>query len=142
MLHRDHHAGEVGAGVAEFEGLLQLGGGLLGFVDAVERPGQGLLEAGRGWAAGLTIEGGGAYMLVGTTTLDEALLAAAKAIAETGRPVGLLVWRGRHAWVMSGFRATGDPLTDPNARVTSANRWTDGASTSTLTGPQDGLPNK
>jgi hypothetical protein len=75
----------------------------------------------RGWAAGLTIEGGGAYMLVGTTTLDEALLAAAKAIAETGRPVGLLVWRGRHAWVMSGFRATGDPVTDPNARVTSAN---------------------
>ena len=25
----------------------------------------------------------------------------------TGRPVGLLVWRGRHAWVMSGFRAEG-----------------------------------
>ena len=76
----------------------------------------------RGWAAGLTIEGAGAYMLVGTTTLDEALLAAAKAIAETGRPVGLLVWRGRHAWVMSGFRATADPLTDPNDfTVTSAN---------------------
>jgi hypothetical protein len=30
---------------------------------------------------------------------------------KTGKPVGLLMWRGRHAWVMSGFRATGDPLT-------------------------------
>ena len=44
---------------------------------------------------------------------------AAKAIAETGKPVGLLVWRGRHAWVMSGFTATADPL-DPKARVTAA----------------------
>ena len=38
---------------------------------------------------------------------------------QTGRPVGLLVWRGRHAWVMSGFRATADPLTD-GGRVTAA----------------------
>jgi len=37
----------------------------------------------------------------------------------TGRPVGLLVWRGRHAWVMSGFRATKDPLL-PGARITEA----------------------
>ena len=36
----------------------------------------------------------------------------------TGRPVGLLMWRGRHAWVMSGLRATRDPLL-PGARVTS-----------------------
>lgn len=28
---------------------------------------------------------------------------------ETGRPVGLLVWRGRHAWVRAGFTATADP---------------------------------
>ncbi|HYH93476.1 MAG TPA: hypothetical protein VD763_09980 [Candidatus Saccharimonadales bacterium] len=75
----------------------------------------------RGWAAGLNIEGGGPYKLVGASTLDEALLTAARAIAETGKPVGLLVWRGRHAWVMSGFKATGDPMTDPNARVTAAN---------------------
>jgi hypothetical protein len=45
--------------------------------------------------------------------------AAARAIRSTGLPVGLLVWRGRHAWVMSGFTATGDPLIG-NARVTSA----------------------
>ena len=50
--------------------------------------------------------------------MREALTAAAKAIRRTGKPVGLLVWGGRHAWVMSGFRATGDPATEEDARVT------------------------
>jgi hypothetical protein len=71
----------------------------------------------RGWAAGLNLRGAGPYQLVGTTTLEEAVLTAAKAIRQTGKPVGLLMWRGRHAWVMSGFRATGDPLV-PGTRVT------------------------
>lgn len=38
----------------------------------------------------------------------------------TGRPVGLLVWGGRHAWVMSGFRATADPAVTDDFRVTHA----------------------
>ena len=42
---------------------------------------------------------------------------AARAIAVTGRPVGLLVWRGRHAWVMSGFTATADPRETDDFRV-------------------------
>jgi hypothetical protein len=71
----------------------------------------------RGWAAGLNILGAGPYRLVGTTTLGEAVRAAAKAIASTGRPVGLLMWRGRHAWVMSGFTATADPKTTDDFRV-------------------------
>jgi hypothetical protein len=71
----------------------------------------------RGWAAGLNLLGAGPYKLLGTTTIDEALLAAAKAMRQTGKPVGLLMWRGRHAWVMSGFRATGDPLVS-GTRVT------------------------
>ena len=71
----------------------------------------------RGWAAGLNLLGAGPYKLVGTTTLEEALLTAAKAMRRTGKPVGLLMWHGRHAWVMSGFRATGDPLV-PGTRVT------------------------
>ena len=71
-----------------------------------------------GWAAALTMFGGGRYEVVGGSTIDEALLIAAKAMRRTGRPVGLLMWRGRHAWVMSGFRATRDPLL-PGARVTS-----------------------
>jgi hypothetical protein len=71
----------------------------------------------RGWAAGLNILGAGPYRLVGTTTLGEAVRTAAKAIAVSGRPVGLLVWRGRHAWVMSGFTATADPRATDDFRV-------------------------
>ena len=63
----------------------------------------------RGWVAGLRLEGAGPYKLVGADTLREAVQVAAHAIDTTGRPVGLLVWRGRHAWVMSGFEATKDP---------------------------------
>ncbi len=73
----------------------------------------------RGWAAGLTLLGAGPYKVVGMATLDEAVLMAARAMRKTGRPVGLLVWRGRHAWVMSGFKATKDPLVI-GARVTAA----------------------
>jgi hypothetical protein len=81
--------------------------------DGSERQGASV----RGWAAGLNRLGAGPYRLVGATTIDEALLAAAKAMRRTGKPVGLLMWRGRHAWVMSGFRATGDPLVS-GSRVT------------------------
>lgn len=74
----------------------------------------------RGWTAGLNLLGAGPYRLVGTATLDEALVVAARAIRETGHPVGLLVWRGRHAWVMSGFEATADPLWNETFDVTGA----------------------
>ena len=72
-----------------------------------------------GWATGLSLEGAGPYKVVGVDSLDEAMLVAARAMRRTGRPVGLLVWRGRHAWVMSGFQATGDPLL-AGSRVTAA----------------------
>jgi hypothetical protein len=75
----------------------------------------------RGWATGLTLLGVGPYRLVGTTSLQAALRTAAKAIRQTGKPVGLLVWRGRHAWVMSGFQATADPLTARTFTVTGVN---------------------
>jgi hypothetical protein len=86
------------------------------------RPGGGQRQGAsvRGWASGLNIMGAGPYRLVGTSTLQGALKTAAKAIAETGKPVGLLVWRGRHAWVMSGFTATADPLKTNDFRVTRA----------------------
>lgn len=83
--------------------------------DGMERQGASV----RGWAAGLNILGAGPYQLAGATTIDEALLLAAQAMRRTGKPVGLLMWRGRHAWVMSGFRATGDPLVN-GTRVTAA----------------------
>jgi hypothetical protein len=74
----------------------------------------------RGWSAGLNLEGAGPYRLVGASTLDDAMAIAARAIAETGKPVGLLVWRGRHAWVMSGFVATADPAVTTDFAVTHA----------------------
>jgi hypothetical protein len=63
-----------------------------------------------GWSEGLNQLGAGPYKLVGATTLDEAMSVAARAIRITGKPVGLLMWQGRHAWVMGGFQATADPL--------------------------------
>lgn len=74
----------------------------------------------RGWTAGLNTTQAGPYRLVGTATLDDALRLAARSIRSTGRPVGLLVWSGRHAWVMSGFQATADPLTTGVFDVTAA----------------------
>jgi hypothetical protein len=73
-----------------------------------------------GWAAGLNELGYGPYEVVGFPTIDDAMHAAAQAIRFTGRPVGLLMWRGRHAWVMTGFRATLDPRTTQGFRVTDA----------------------
>jgi hypothetical protein len=81
--------------------------------DGFERQGASVL----GWATGLNQLGVGPYDLLGTDTLEAALLAAARAIRLTRKPVGLLMWHGRHAWVMSGFQATTDPLA-PDARVT------------------------
>ena len=46
---------------------------------------------------------------------------AARAIHDQRRPVGLLVWRGRHAWVMSGYQAVVDRTAPGGFRVTRAN---------------------
>lgn len=74
----------------------------------------------RGWAAGLNHLGYGPYVVSGFETIDDSMRAAARAIRLTKRPVGLLVWRGRHAWVMSSFEATADPLATHSFRVTHA----------------------
>jgi hypothetical protein len=74
----------------------------------------------RGWMGGLNQLAAGPYKLVGATSLEEAMQAAALAIRVTGKPVGLLVWRGRHAWVMTGFQATADPLKTAAYKVTAA----------------------
>jgi hypothetical protein len=74
----------------------------------------------RGWSAGLNLLGAGPYRLIGTDTIEEALRLAARSISQTGKPVGLLVWSGRHAWVMSGFQATADPSVTNDYTVTRA----------------------
>ncbi len=63
----------------------------------------------RGWTATLNELGIGPYELVSLPRFEAALAAAAEAIRSTDRPVGLVMWRGRHAWVMSGFESTADP---------------------------------
>jgi hypothetical protein len=72
----------------------------------------------RGWAAGLTIMDAGPYKLVGAKSIQGVLKTAARAMRATGKPVGLLMWRGRHAWVMTGFRATADPARTSKFTVT------------------------
>jgi len=72
----------------------------------------------RGWTATLNELGIGPYELVSIPTFEGALDVAAEAIRATKRPVGLVMWRGRHAWVMSGFEATADPRTFDDFDVT------------------------
>jgi hypothetical protein len=71
----------------------------------------------RGWTASLNALGIGPYQLVSLPTFDDAIATAAAAIRATKRPVGLVMWRGRHAWVMSGFEATADPRHFDDFRV-------------------------
>jgi hypothetical protein len=70
-----------------------------------------------GWTATLNELGIGPYQLVSLPTFREAITTAAEAIRATKRPVGLVMWRGRHAWIMSGFEATADPRTFDDFRV-------------------------
>lgn len=71
-----------------------------------------------GWAGSLNRLGVGPYEVRAERTRSAAIAAAARALRLTGRPVGLLIWRGAHAWVMSGFRATADPAFTDDFRVT------------------------
>ena len=74
--------------------------------------------SGRGWVAVLNGMGAGPYKLTGIPDYQDALREAAIALRTTGRPVGLIMWRGRHAWVMSGFESLGDPAVDEDFVVT------------------------
>jgi hypothetical protein len=71
-----------------------------------------------GWVPLLNELGIGDWRLVSVPTLDEAVQRAAKAIRATNRPVNLVMWRGRHAWVMTGFTSLGDPAATDEFEVT------------------------
>jgi hypothetical protein len=62
-----------------------------------------------GWARGLEELGGGHYEVVVAPTRGKAIERAVRAIRATGRPAGLLVWRGAHSWVLHGYEADVDP---------------------------------
>ena len=74
--------------------------------------------SGGGWARLLTEWGVGEYVLAATPDFDAALVKAARAMRKTGLGVGLIMWRGRHAWVMSGFESIGDPAIHDEFTVT------------------------
>jgi hypothetical protein len=71
-----------------------------------------------GWARGLERLGYGRFEVLVKRTRAAAIREAALALRRTGRPVGLLVWRGAHAWVMVGFRSTADPAVTSDFTVT------------------------
>ena len=63
----------------------------------------------KGWALGLDQLGAGGYEVMVAPTRGKAIERAVRAIRATGRPAGLLVWRGAHSWVLHGWEATADP---------------------------------
>jgi hypothetical protein len=71
-----------------------------------------------GWTTALRHYGAGRYRAVGSSTAAKALRIAATAMRQTGRPAGILVMDGRHAWVLHGFESKTDPRRDPGARIT------------------------
>ncbi|MGK2851455.1 MAG: hypothetical protein ACSLFN_11155, partial [Candidatus Limnocylindrales bacterium] len=71
-----------------------------------------------GWARGLEEHEAGAYRVVVEPTMGAAVRRAVTAIRATGRPVGLLVWRGAHSWVLHGFTASADPAVTDDFAIT------------------------
>jgi putative peptidoglycan lipid II flippase len=66
-----------------------------------------------GWAKGLASLGYGNYQVGSKLRMVDAVHTVAAQIRLTQRPAGLLVWKGWHSWVVSGFTATADPaMTD------------------------------
>jgi hypothetical protein len=57
------------------------------------------------------------YGVVTYATRAGALRGAAVALSKTRAPVVLLVWRGAHVWLMTGYRANADPLLFSDATI-------------------------
>ena len=72
-----------------------------------------------GWISALRHFGAGKYRAVGARSASAALRLAATAMRQTGRPAGMLVMEGRHAWILHGFESRTDPRRDRKARITS-----------------------
>jgi hypothetical protein len=71
-----------------------------------------------GWAAALNRYGGASYTVARYTDSTTALKNAAIRMRLSNKPVGMLVWSGRHAWTMTGFTATADPALTANFTIT------------------------
>jgi hypothetical protein len=70
-----------------------------------------------GWAQALEHLGYGQWEVLAYRRRADAIKVAVKRLRLTGKPVGVLTWRGAHSWVMSGFDATADPALTDRYRV-------------------------
>ena len=73
----------------------------------------------QGWAAGMRNFVDSRYRLVTSRSYTAALRSAVTSLRLTSRPVGVLVARGGHAWLLTGFSATADPAAIRDFTVTS-----------------------
>ena len=85
-----------------------------------------------GWTAGLRRFVDERYRLVRSDSFGAALRSAVTNLRRTNLPVGLTVAHGTHAWLLTGFTATADPLVTDDFRVTSVR----------VTGPLWGLQSR
>jgi hypothetical protein len=96
-----------------------------------------------GWGPSSMAEALAAYGVAGYEVRayenrNQSLREAAKAMVRTGAPAILIAWRGAHTWVMTGFRADGDPTVFRDARITGINVFDPWYPTvSTIWGPSD-----
>lgn len=60
------------------------------------------------------------YQVRAYTTLAAEMKDATLALARTHEPVVLMAWYGAHTWVMTGYRASADPLIFRNATISGA----------------------
>ena len=75
-----------------------------------------------GWGPLALVAGARVYDDVSFGSFDAAMKAAVRALVATGKPVGLLGWRGAHAQMITGYYGlTGDPFArDLAGRYTNA----------------------
>jgi hypothetical protein len=73
----------------------------------------------QGWTAGLRHFVDDRYRLVASKSFASALKSAVTNLRRTNLPIGVTVSHGGHAWVLTGFTATADPLATASFTVTS-----------------------
>lgn len=85
----------------------------------------------QGWRDGLRRWVDPRYQIISSYGFNAILRSAVRQLRKTNRPVGILVARGGHAWILHGFTATRDPAVTNDFTVTSVR----------VTGPLWGLQN-
>jgi hypothetical protein len=71
-----------------------------------------------GWVAALARYSSARYETRTLSSFAAAVSLVARRMAQTGRPAGIIVWGGKHAWVVTGFESATNPATDAKARIT------------------------